>query len=176
MSKRWRWNERTRMLVTLELALTLPALGLIGYSVWHLRSIQRDRVVEAAIQRDFSHVLKIAEKRMNSQAYKAVEELRAEFPRPGGPSVQKLEGILDRHPEVAHVMLYDRDSGFLARSQTRRMGDAYFRTAPSGYTYAAMTPGLSPFTLNMVNGSGTALAYGYAPGLDEVDSSWVNYS
>jgi signal transduction histidine kinase len=127
MSKRWRWNERARMLVTLELAITLPALGLIGYSVWHLRSIQRDRVVEAAIQRDFTHMLKIAEKRMNSQAYKAVEELRAEFPRPDEAVAPKLERIVEKHPEVAHVMLYDRDGGFLARSQTRRMGDQYFR-------------------------------------------------
>jgi hypothetical protein len=56
------------------------------------------------------------------------------------------------------------------------ISDAYFRTAPSGTMYAAMTPAFSPFTVNMVNGSGTALAYGYAPALDEVDSSWVNYS
>jgi len=73
MSKR-RWNARTQMLLTLELAIVLPATALIGYNVWHLRSIQRDRAVEAAIQRDFIHVLKIAEKRMNSQAYKAVED------------------------------------------------------------------------------------------------------
>ncbi len=128
MSRRWRWNERTRMLVTLELAIALPATALIGYSVWHLRSIQRDRVVEAAIQRDFSHVLKIGEKRMNSQAYKAVGELRSEFPHPNDPTARQLERILDRHPEVAHVMLYDHDGGFVARSQRRRMSDPYFRT------------------------------------------------
>src|SRR3989449_11711094 len=109
MSKR-RWNARTQMLLTLELAIVLPATALIGYNVWHLRSIQRDRAVEAAIQRDFIHVLKIAEKRMNSQAYKAVEELRSEFPRPNEPTVQKLDRILDRHPEVAH------------RSEERRVG------------------------------------------------------
>lgn len=127
MSKWWRWNERTRMLVTLELAIALPATALIGHSIWHLRSIQRDRAVEAAIQRDFSHVLKIAEKRFNSKAYKAVEQLRLEFPGPGGPIVQKLERILDTHPEVAHVMLYDHDGGFVARSQRRKMSDPYFR-------------------------------------------------
>jgi signal transduction histidine kinase len=115
------------MLVTLELAIALPATALIGYSVWHLRSIQRDRAVEAAIQRDFSHVLKIAEKRINSKTYKAVEQLRLEFPGPGDPIVQKLERILDRHPEVAHVMLYDHDGGFVARSQGRKMSDPYFR-------------------------------------------------
>ena len=126
MSKR-RWNARTQMLLTLELAIVLPATALIGYNVWHLRSIQRDRAVEAAIQRDFIHVLKIAEKRMNSQAYKAVEELRSEFPRPNEPTIQKLDRILDRHPEVAHLLLYDHDGGFTGRSQPRRMSDPYFR-------------------------------------------------
>jgi len=126
MSKR-RWNARTQMLLTLELAIVLPATALIGYNVWHLRSIQRDRAVEAAIQRDFIHVLKIAEKRMNSQAYKAVEELRSEFPRLNEPTVQKLDRILDRHPEVAHLLLYDHDGGFTGRSQPRRMSDPYFR-------------------------------------------------
>ena len=99
MSKWWRWNERTRMLVTLELAIALPATALIVHSIWHLRSIQRDRAVEAAIQRDFSHVLKIAEKRFNSKAYKAVEQLRLEFPGPGGPIVQKLRGSWTRIPK-----------------------------------------------------------------------------
>jgi signal transduction histidine kinase len=124
---RWRrWNERTRMLLTLELAIVLPATALIAYNIWHLRSIQRDRAVEAAIQRDFSHVLKIAEKRMNTQAYNAVEELRSEFPRLNDPVAPKLDRILEKHPEVAHLILYDRDGGFVARSQPRRMGDHYF--------------------------------------------------
>lgn len=128
MSKRWLWNERTRMWVTMELAIALPAMALIAHSYWHLRSIQRDRAVEAAIQRDFNHVLKIAEKRMNSKAYKAVEQLRLEFPGPGDPIAPKLDRILDSHPEVAHVMLYDHDGGFTARSQARRMSDPYFRS------------------------------------------------
>src|SRR5262249_22587238 len=128
MSKRWLWNERTRMWVTMELAIALPAMALIAHSYWHLRSIQRDRAVEAAIQRDFNHVLKIAEKRMNSKAYKAVEQLRLEFPGPGDLIAPKLDRILDSHPEVAHVMLYDHDGGFTARSQARRMSDPYFRS------------------------------------------------
>jgi signal transduction histidine kinase len=126
MSKQSWWNERVRMLLTLELAIALPATALIGYSIWHLRSIQRDRAVEAAIQRDFSHVLKIAEKRMNARADKMVEEVRSDFPRPSDPVVPKLDGILDKHPEVAHVLLYDGDGGFTVRNQPRRMGDSQF--------------------------------------------------
>jgi electron transfer flavoprotein alpha subunit len=47
-----RWNARSRLLVTLELAVALPASALIVVSVLHLKSIQRDRSVEAAIQRE----------------------------------------------------------------------------------------------------------------------------
>ena len=127
MSKRRLWNERARMYLTLELAIVLPAAALIGYSVWHLRSIQRSRGVEAAIQRDFSHVLKIAEKRMNSQAYKLFEQLRSEFPNPSDAIVPKLDKILSGHPEVAHVALYDHNTGFAFRSQPQAVGDPYFR-------------------------------------------------
>ena len=126
MTKWLRWSERTQFLLTLELAIVLPATALIAYNLWHLRGIQQDRAVEAAIQRDFSHVLKIAEKRLNVQAYKAVEELRLEFPGPHDPVAPKLDAILEKHPEVAHVILYDHDGGFVARSQPRRMGDPYF--------------------------------------------------
>ena len=61
MSKR-RWNPRTRLLLTLELAVVLPAATLIYFSVAHLNHIKRDHGVEAAIQRDFSQVLAISEK------------------------------------------------------------------------------------------------------------------
>jgi len=115
------------MYLTLELAIVLPAAALIGYSVWHLRSIQRSRGVEAAIQRDFSHVLKIAEKRMNNQAYKLVEQFRSEFPGPSDPIGHTLDKILSGHREVAHVALYDHDTGFVFRSQPQAMSDPYFR-------------------------------------------------
>jgi hypothetical protein len=55
------------------------------------------------------------------------------------------------------------------------MSDAYYQTV-LGYTYPAITSGFNPLTINMVNGSGTALAYGYAPAVDQVDSLWINYS
>ena len=53
MSKKWRLTERTRTLLTLELAIVLPAAALMGFSHWNLKQIQRDRAVEAAIQRGF---------------------------------------------------------------------------------------------------------------------------
>ncbi len=60
-------NERTRLILTLELAVVLPAAALVILSAWHVLHIQRDRAVEAAIQRDFSQVLAISEKQINQK-------------------------------------------------------------------------------------------------------------
>src|SRR5258707_14643934 len=68
MLKKWRLTDRTRTLLTLELAIVLPAAALMGFSIWNLKHIQRDKAVEAAIQRDFQYVLKIAEKKSWHQA------------------------------------------------------------------------------------------------------------
>ena len=77
-----RWNERTRLLLTLELAVVLPVAALIGVSIHYLWSIQRDRAVEAAIQRDFTQVLKISEKQINEKAYGLIDDLRRAMPAP----------------------------------------------------------------------------------------------
>ena len=49
-----RWNAKTRLILTLELAVILPVGVLIGLSVHHLKHIERDKAVAAAIQRDFN--------------------------------------------------------------------------------------------------------------------------
>ena len=123
-NKRWRWSERTRMLLTLELAIVLPAAALIVFSVWNLRSIQRDRAVEAAIQRDFSYLLKIAEKRTNERARGIINAARAEFPCPTEKGIAgKLERILEAHPEFSHVFLFDgKTNSLVGRSQPNRPG------------------------------------------------------
>jgi len=54
MSKKWRLTERTKTLLTLELSIVLPAAALMGFSIWNLKHIQRDKSIEAAIQRDSS--------------------------------------------------------------------------------------------------------------------------
>ncbi|HEU0369198.1 MAG TPA: hypothetical protein VFR42_08320, partial [Candidatus Acidoferrum sp.] len=56
-AKKKRLTDRTRMLLTLELAIVLPAASLMAFSVWNLHQIQRDKAIEAAIQRDFTSVL-----------------------------------------------------------------------------------------------------------------------
>jgi hypothetical protein len=83
MKLKRRWNERTRVMLTLELAVVLPAAALVILSVAHLRGIQRDRGVEAAFQRDFNHVLAISEKQFNQKAYDLVDDVREDFPSAG---------------------------------------------------------------------------------------------
>src|SRR4030088_3487155 len=95
-----RWSERPRMLLFM-LAVMLPAAALILTSAWHLRSIQREKAVEAVIQRDYQHVLKIAEKRIDERAYRINEEAAAKFPDVDHPD--ELEAFLETHPDVNHA-------------------------------------------------------------------------
>jgi signal transduction histidine kinase len=121
-------NARTRMMLTLQLAVMLPAAVLVILSAWHLKTIQRDRAVEAAIQRDFSQVLAISEKQINHKAYELADDVRADFPPPGEACTETMDRILSTHPYVAHLMLYDPEQGFVTRSQPYRMkNDAGFR-------------------------------------------------
>jgi len=121
-------NERIRLILTLELAVVLPAAVLVILSAWHLKTIQRDRAVEAAIQRDFSQVLAISEKQINHKAYALVDDVRSEFPMPGNACNVTMDRILSTHPYVAYLMLYDPEQGFVIRSQPyRTKNDPGFR-------------------------------------------------
>jgi signal transduction histidine kinase len=129
MSKKWRLTDRTRTLLTLELAIVLPAAALMGFSIWNLKHIQRDKAVEAAIQRDFQYVLKIAEKKSWHQANDLIMPVRKEFPNPDdGPQVKaKLERVLRAHPEYAYAALYDKKNNLLVtRMQPGREEDQAF--------------------------------------------------
>jgi len=110
-------NERTRLLLTLELAVILPAAALVILSAWHVLHIQRDRAVEAAIQRDFSQVLAISEKQINQKAYELVDDVRTDMPEPGEACSVTLDRILSAHPYIAHVFVFSPESGIVFRSQ-----------------------------------------------------------
>jgi signal transduction histidine kinase len=126
--RKWpRWNARKRMLWTLELAVILPAMALIGFSTWKLQSFQRDKAIEAAIHRDFQHMLKVSEKRLAERAYSLVDDVRRQFPCPDDDLAVSLDKILERHSYAAHVFLYDPAIGFVFRSQPARMKDKYFK-------------------------------------------------
>lgn len=120
MAKRPR-SERMRLLITLGFVV-FPAAALIGFSVLHLRSIQRDRAIEAAIQRDFQHMMAITEKRMARKAYDMVDEVQPKVPCPSDSGAgTRLEAILDKSPFAAHVFTWSKGST-VVRSNPGRTG------------------------------------------------------
>ena len=129
LRKLWTGSNRLRLMLTLELAVMLPAAALIYLNFDQLKSMKRDKVLEAAIHRDFQQMLAIAEKQINQKAYTLTEGIRDQFPSPDaekGDKVHKLDWILSAHPELGHVFLYEADRGLLIRSQPERMDDPYF--------------------------------------------------
>jgi len=119
-----RWSERPRMLV-LMLAIMLPAAALIVLSALHLRSIQREKGIEAVIQRDYQQVLVIAEKRIADRAYEVTESAKADFPSVDHPD--RIEDFLDTHSDIAHAFLWRGVGNFTYQSQPRRAYDSDFR-------------------------------------------------
>ena len=134
MKSKRRWNERTRLMLTLELAVVLPAAALVILSALHLESIQRDRGVEAAFQRDFNQVLLISEKQINEKAYDLTDDARSEFPGAGKACVETMDRILATHPYIAHVFVYDPSSGLIFRSQPSRLKDTVFHTEAEDFS------------------------------------------
>jgi signal transduction histidine kinase len=102
----------------------------MGFSIWNLKHIQRSEGVEAAIQRDFAHVLKIAEHNSWERAYAMVEPIRKEFPSPDEDRDQikaRLQRILTQHPEFAYIVLYDKQKNLLiSETQPNRSSDQVF--------------------------------------------------
>ena len=121
----WSHDNRFRLMLTLGLAVLLPAAALIYVNFNHVKSIQRDKKVEAIIHRDFQYVLGASEKRLNQKAYAMAEEVRGCFPSPDDDTetkAKKLDLILTRSPWLSHVFLFDREKGLVFRSQPRQMG------------------------------------------------------
>jgi signal transduction histidine kinase len=125
----WSGHNPIRLMLTLALAVMLPAVALICVNVYHLKSIERDKALEAAIHRDFQQMLAISEKQINHKAYTIVEGLRDLFPSPEADKdakACKLDLLLSERPAVAHVFFFDEDGEFILRSQPRQMSDPYF--------------------------------------------------
>jgi signal transduction histidine kinase len=125
-----RISDRTRMLLTLELAIILPAASLMAFSVWNLHKIQRDKAIEAAIQRDFTYALKIAEKKTWMKATDLLEPVREKFPCGTVESEIKpeMERILAAHPEFLYAIFYNKEHNTLLwRSRPSGDDDEDFR-------------------------------------------------
>jgi len=134
MTLKRRWSERTRLMLTLELAVVLPAAVLVILSAIHVNSIQRDKGVQAAFQRDFTHVLKISEKEMNQKAYELADDVRTEIPPAGAACVETLDRILASNPHIAHLFVYDPATGVVFRSQPYRLKDSAFHAEAEDFS------------------------------------------
>ncbi|HWZ26501.1 MAG TPA: histidine kinase dimerization/phospho-acceptor domain-containing protein, partial [Verrucomicrobiae bacterium] len=130
MFKKWRLTDRTRTLLTLELAIVLPAAALMGFSIWNLKHLQHSGGFEAAIQRELSHVLKIAEKKTLHRAIELTTPVRTAFPNPDEDHAAikaKLDHLLSAHPEFGYALLYDKKNNLLlSRMQPAREQDQQF--------------------------------------------------
>jgi signal transduction histidine kinase len=127
--KKW-FSDRTRLLLTLELAIVLPAASLMAFSVWNLHKIQRDKAIEAAIQRDFMFALKIAERKAWMKATDLLAPVREKFPCGTVESEIKpeMERILAAHPEFLYAIFYNKEHNILMwRSRPSGDNDEDFR-------------------------------------------------
>ncbi len=125
MKRRFK-SEKTRLLMSLELAVVLPAAALVVLSALHLKSIQRDRQVEAAIQRDYMQYLQVSEKKLNARAYEVLDSVREDMPAADKVCNPLLDKALEAHPNVAHLFVYSPQKGLVVRSQPKRMHEAGF--------------------------------------------------
>ena len=118
---------RFRLMLTLGLAVLLPAAALIYLNFSQLRAFERDKVLEAAIHRDFQEMLAITEKNMNKKIYAKVEDARDLFPSPDDEASEKekkLDLILSKCQCLLHAFLFD-EKGMVFRSQPQQMNDKY---------------------------------------------------
>lgn len=107
-------NTRARLVLTLGLAVVLPALTLIYVNFQHVKSIQRDKKVEALIHRDFQYILSITEKRLRQKTNAVVEEARNNFPdctESDADKRKKFDAILAQNPLFSHAFIWDPDKG-----------------------------------------------------------------
>ena len=119
--------NRFRLILTLGLAVLLPAAALIVVNFYQLQTFKRDKVLEAAIHRDFQEVLAISEKKMNKKIYAKVEEAREMFPAPEDPErEEKLNEILAQNPIFTHAFLFD-EQGDTFQTQPSQDNDRYVR-------------------------------------------------
>ncbi|RZU38945.1 phospho-acceptor domain-containing protein [Edaphobacter modestus] len=106
------------------LGVMLPAAGFIVAGASYLRNIQRNKAIEAVIQREHQQVLAIAEKRIDARAYDIAEEARAKFPDVN--QGDRLEAFLVAHPDIAHAVLWAGKGHVQGQSQPARMNEPAF--------------------------------------------------
>jgi signal transduction histidine kinase len=119
-------NTRFRLVLTLGLAVVLPALTLIYVNFKHVKSISRDKKFEALLHRDFQYLLYIAQKKINVKAYEYTEQARNVFPGAEDPDEHKktrLEQLMSNSPWLGHVVLFDSKKGVMLQARQDRLSD-----------------------------------------------------
>jgi signal transduction histidine kinase len=137
MKSRRESNTRFRLVLTLGLAVVLPALTLIVVNFQHVKSIQRDKKVEALIHRDFQYLLSISAKKMAGKAYALTEQARNGFPADTDSDDEKrrkLDEIVAHNPWFTHVFLFDAKKGMILQPQRDRMNDKEATESAKMYT------------------------------------------
>ena len=121
--------NRFKLILTLGLAVLLPAAALIVVNFLQLRSFERNKVVEAAIHRDFQEMLAISEKQMNKKIYAKLEDTMALFPSPDADEVEqqrKLDEVLSKCSCFSHAFLVSEGS-FVFQTQSGMNSDKYLK-------------------------------------------------
>lgn len=121
--------NRFRLMLTLVLAVLLPAAALIYINFSQLRSFERDKVLQAIIHRDFQEVLAISEKNMNKKAYAKVEDVVDLFPVRKDDEAErekKLQAILARCSCFDHAFIWDGED-LTFQTQAGQMTDRFVR-------------------------------------------------
>jgi signal transduction histidine kinase len=117
------WRKRPPIFVFM-LAVMLPAAALVFASVIYLRHIQREKMIDAAIQRDYQETLAIAEKKIDARAFEIAENAQATFPEASDDAA--LDTFLRSHPDIAHAFIWKGKGNMALRSQPDRMSDPDF--------------------------------------------------
>jgi signal transduction histidine kinase len=130
-------NTPFRLVLTLGLAVVLPALTLIYVNFQHVKSIQRDKKVEALIQRDFQYLLSIAAKKINGKAYELTEQAKDSFPSETDSDADKrskFDLLLSKSPWFAHAFLFDAKNRLVLRAQRDKVSESEFAELEKMYS------------------------------------------
>ena len=118
------WRKPPPILVFM-LAVMLPAAALVIASVAYLRHMQRDKVIEAVIQRDYEQTLAIAEKRIVARAYEVSGKAVKQFPN--ADQSDQLDTFLVNHPNITHAFIWTGKGQMTFRSRPDRMAEPDFQ-------------------------------------------------
>jgi len=119
-SKRREGNTRFRLILTLGLAVVLPALTLIYVNFQHVKAIKRDKKVEALIHRDLQYLLSNSAQKISGKAYELTEKARDDFPSDADSDDEKrrkFDLLLAKNPWFTHVVFYDAKKGVIVQQQ-----------------------------------------------------------